>query len=138
MFLISIWLGGCYTQLATNSNDQTPAVDPSLNIDQSVQENNSPLPYYPPESSTEYPHPIHMLPNAGEIQHETIIESPSSPLNRQTGYERNPSSNQGPSRQTETTPPRSSWSPAPALPSSTQPTNPSAPVRSGGSTRGGR
>jgi hypothetical protein len=138
ILLISIWLEDCYTQLATNSDDQTSVVNASPNIDQSVQENQYPLPYYPLEPSSEYPHPIPIPPTAGEIPHETIIDSPSSPPNRQSGYERGPASTQGTSHQIESTPPRTSWSPAPASPSSAQPTNSSGPVRTSGSTRGGR
>jgi hypothetical protein len=130
---------GCYTQLATSSDNPEPAVDPpTTDTDQfPPPELYYPHPFYPSPPENNYPHQLHPLPPASTTSTGSGIDTPSpeSP-HRQSGYQRSPSTDQSNSRQTETTPSRTSWSPAPAQ--TPRAPTPESGTRTGGSTRGGR
>jgi hypothetical protein len=131
---------GCYTQLATNSDNPGPTVDsPTTGIDQPPPVE----PYYPLPTETYYPHTWYPPTSAGSTSTVTGTDSPQDSPHRQSGYQRSPSTDQNNSRQTDATPSRTSWSPAPAptpsAPTSSAPTPGSdSSTRTSGSTRGGR
>jgi len=126
---------GCYTQLATTSE---PVIEPSNPVvDQNPPtETYYPHPWYPSPPEIDNPHQWNPPPPAGSISTATGKDSPAESPHRQSGYQRSPSTDQSNSHQTDATPPRTSWSPAPT-PAPSAPT-PSSGTRTSGSTRGGR
>ncbi len=127
---------GCYTQLATSSDNPEPVINsPTIPTDQPPQlepYDPSPTdPYYPPPTD-----PYQPIPPAGSTSNGTGSETTPDSPHRQSGYQRSSSTDQNNSRQADTTPPRTSWSPAPT-PSAPTPSSGSN-TRTSGSTRGGR
>jgi hypothetical protein len=140
MFVCVLGWGGCYTQLATNSDNPEPVINsPTIVIDQPPSATviiTDPLVDPIPEQY--YPHPWYPVPSAGSTSTVTGTDtSPESP-HRQSGYERSPSTEQNNSHQADTTPSRTSWSPAP-VPAPNVPSQSSdSGTRTSGSTRKGR
>jgi hypothetical protein len=129
---------GCYTQLATSSDNSESTVDsqPPV-IDQPPQTMVIIVnPMVDPTTEQYYPHPWNPPPAAGSTSTVTGTDSSPESPHRQSGYQRSPSTDQNNSRQTDATPSRTSWSPAPA-PTPSTPT-PESGTRTSGSTRGGR
>jgi hypothetical protein len=129
---------GCYTQLATSSDNPEPVIySRSDIIDQPppvtiVIVN----PMGDPAPESYYPHRWNPTPLAGSASPVTGTDSPPDSPHRQSGYQRSPSTDQNNSPQTDTTPSRTSWSPTPALSTPTPDSNSS--TRTSGSTRAGR
>jgi hypothetical protein len=137
-FVCVLSWSGCYTQLATSSDNPEPVNNsPSAVIDQPPSATVifvDPVIDSAPESY--YPHPWYPPTSAGSTSTVTGTDSPSESPHRQSGYQRSPSTDQSNSRQIDTTPSRNSWSPAPVASPSTPSSNSS--TRTSGSTRGGR
>jgi len=129
---------GCYTQLATNSDNSEPVNNPPTTIIDQTPSATVIItePMDDPIQEQYYPHPWDPPPPAGSTSTVSGADSPPESPHRQTGYQRSPSTDQNNSRQTDAPPSRTSWSPAPT-PSTPTPSS-GSDIRTSGSTRGSR
>jgi hypothetical protein len=139
LILGSISWNGCYIQFVTNSDESEATVDsdqppPPVYIIEPVPypvESHPGGPYYLHPVEPPYIPPGHI----GTLPPKSGTESPAASPHRQSGDQRSPNSDQSNVRRTESTPSRTSWSPAPALAPQNPPASSTSNTRTSGSTR---
>jgi hypothetical protein len=140
MFTCVFGWSGCYTQLATNSDNPGPVNNsPADVVDQPPPATVIIIdPMADPTTEQYYPHPWYPPVSAGSTSTGAGSDSPAESPHRQSGYQRSPSTEQSNSRQADATPPRNSWSPAPASAPNAPPPSSDSGTRTSGTTRQGR